>query len=448
MKLRQRLIVSISLVTGVSLTGAFVGVSALFDFAQRRSFDDALITVARSEAREASRFHFRFSERPGPAMSDVGPLNNFGIIYAEDGTVLAASAPFERAPPNLATIPQARLAAFDLPQHLPALRAVLTEIPGSHGKLMLIAASRADLDASSAFLHRAMLVALLVSAGWSALLVVWLVRRQTQHHENIATVARRVANGDLAARVTTLVKDPEEAQLGRDIDHMIEQLAGLVTAQRRFTANAAHELRSPIAVVYGELQQVLRKPRDTEAYRAGIQRALRGAERLKQLADDLLTLVRPNAEREPRAVTLRSLVASAQAPLEPLVLEKSVTLTFDASDMEATIVGHPRDLERLLRNLIENAVRHARPGGHVDLSAQYREGRLEFAIKDDGPGIPNHERERVFDPFYRSPESRANSPDGSGLGLAIAREIARSHGGDIAITGADAGACFVVRLPA
>lgn len=448
MKLRQRLIVSISLTTGVSLTAAFVGVSALFDFAQRRSFDQSLIAVAKSEAREASRFHFRFSERPGPAMSDVGPLNNFGVIYGEGGTVLAASAPFERAPPNLAQIRHPRLEPFDLPQHALALRAVLAEIPNSNGNLLLIAASRADLDASSAFLHRAMLVALLVSAGWSALLVVWLVRRQTQHHENIATVARRVANGDLDARVTTLAKDPDEAQLGRDVDHMIEQLAGLVTAQRRFTANAAHELRSPIAVVYGELQQVLRKPRDTEGYRAGIQRALRGAERLRHLADDLLTLVRPNTEQESRSITLRSLVTTTLVPLEPLALAKQVTLTFAASDDEAEIVGHPRDLERLLRNLIENAIRHASHGGSVELSAKLREGRLELAVRDDGPGIPEPERERVFDPFYRSPESRANAPDGSGLGLAIAREIARSHGGEITIASADRGACFVVRLPA
>jgi len=447
MKLRQRLIVSISLVTGVSLSGAFLAVSAWFDFAQRRSFDESLIAVATSEAREAPRFHYRFSERAGPATSDVGPLNNFGVIYAADGGVLAASQPFERAPPRLADVRHAWLVPFDLPAHGLALRATLTEIPASGGKLLLIAASRAELDASSAFLHRAMLVALLLSAGWSSLLVVWLVRRQTQHHENIATVARRVANGDLDARVTTLAKDAEEAQLGRDVDQMIERLAGLVTAQRRFTANAAHELRSPIAVVYGELQQALRKPRDTDAYRASIQRALRGAARLKHLADDLLTLIRPSAERESLSVTLESVISGAAVPVEALALEKQVTLRLDPGNEALSLLGHPRDLERMLRNLLENAVRHARQGGRVELATQRRSGTLELAISDDGPGVADPERERVFDAFYRSPQTRANAPDGSGLGLAIAREIARAHGGDIAVADAGPGACFVVRLP-
>src|SRR5882724_2556135 len=356
MKLRQRLILSLTLVTGVSLTGAFVGVSALFDFSQRKSLDDALLRVAKTESQEATQFNFRFSERPGPAASDVGPLHDFGVIYGEHHEVLAATAPFDKVLPRLSQLTQTPGVPFDLAFENLSLRAVLVPIPSSPGKTVLIASSRENLNNNSKFLHDAMFVAWFVSVAWSTVLVVWMVRRQTVHHENIASVARRVASGDLAARVTTHVSDIEEAQLGRDIDHMIDQLSALVTSQLRFTANAAHELRSPIAAVYGELQQTLRKPRDSEGYRAGIERALRGAARLKQLADDLLTLVRPTGDAVAARTDIEQLVESAVAPLSAFAQERGVELRFERGTPRSQVVGHTRDLERMLRNLVENAL--------------------------------------------------------------------------------------------
>ena len=449
MKLRQRLIWSVTLVTGVSLAGAFGTVAAAFDYSQRRAFDDALLRVAQTESQEALQFNFRFSPRPGPAVSDVGPLRDFGVIYGERAEVLAATAPFDRAPPRLSDLPPERERPFDFWFEGSHLRGVLVGIPSSPRKLVLIASSRDKLDATAGFLHRAMFVAFAVAAGWSTVLVVWMVRRQTLHHENIAAVARRVASGDLAARVTSHVSDIEEAQLGRDIDHMIDQLAALVTAQLRFTANAAHELRSPIAAVYGELQQTLRKPRDSAGYRAGIERALLGAQRLKQLADDLLTLVRPTETEERAPVAVDHVVQSALAPLETLAAERGVKVELDLGARLTSVLGHQRDLERMLRNLIENALRHAPPGGCVRIQVEEARAELRVQVKDDGPGVPPEDRERIFEPFYRAAASRAASPNGSGLGLAIAREIARAHGGEVSLVtvGERGGACFQVSLP-
>ncbi|MES1185918.1 MAG: HAMP domain-containing sensor histidine kinase [Myxococcales bacterium] len=450
MKLRQRLIFSLTLVTGVSLSGGFVAVSALFDYSQRKTFDDSLLRVAQSESREAPQFNFRFSARPGPAASDVGPLRDFGVIYGEDHAVLAATAPFDQEPPRFSQLPQVGKKPFNFWFHRLHLRGVLVPIPASPGKTVLIASSRENLDATSGFLHRAMFVAFVVAVLWSTVLVVWMVRRQTVHHENIAAVARRVAKGDFAARVTTHVSDIEEAQLGHDIDHMIDQLAALVTSQLRFTANAAHELRSPIAAVYGELQQTLRKPRDSEGYRAGIERALRGAERLKHLTDDLLTLVRPTNPEETVSTNVEQVVANAVAPLEALAAERRVKLSVKRAAGQSQVVGHPRDLERMFRNLVENAVRHSAEGGCVQIHSVRRDAQLEVHVSDDGPGVAADDRERIFEPFYRSPASRVMAADGSGLGLAIAREIARAHHGDITLADSAAvarGARFVVCLP-
>ncbi|HVY29081.1 MAG TPA: HAMP domain-containing sensor histidine kinase [Polyangiaceae bacterium] len=450
MRLRQRLIWSVTLVTGISLTGAFVAVSALFDYSQRKSFDSALLHTAHSESREAQQFNFRFSPRPGPAVSDVGPLRDFGVIYGEAAAVLAATAPFDQDPPRLAQLSHEAEQPFDFWFQGLHLRGVLVPIPSSPHKLVLIASSRDKLDATSGFLHRAMFVAWALAVAWSTVLVIWMVRRQTTHHENIAAVARRVASGDLAARVTTHVSDIEEAQLGHDIDQMIDQLSALVTSQLRFTANAAHELRSPIAAVYGELQQTLRKPRDSAGYREGIERALRGAQRLKQLTDDLLTLVRPTQGEPSEVVDVGQLVENALAPLEALAAERGVKIELESARRGGVVLGHARDLERMLRNLVENAVCHSASGGRVSIVSAATPQELSIRVADDGPGVPPEERERIFEPFYRAAAARTVAPNGSGLGLAIAREIARAHRGEITLATPAAskrGACFVVNLP-
>jgi len=114
------------------------------------------------------------------------------------------------------------------------------------------------------------------------------------------------------------------------------------------------------------------------------------------------------------------------------------------------VVGRTRDLERMLRNLVENALRHANQGGIVEVRSQHSEKAVEIVVTDDGPGVAADDRERIFEPFYRAPDARAIAPDGSGLGLAIAREIARAHSGDITLAPPAAvvrGARFVVRLP-
>ena len=110
--------------------------------------------------------------------------------------------------------------------------------------------------------------------------------------------------------------------------------------------------------------------------------------------------------------------------------------------------GHPNDLQRLVRNLVENAVRHSPPGGRVRVEAHPSQGDVHVVVSDEGPGIPSEVRERIFEPFFRCPAARADA-SGAGLGLAIARGIARAHGGDLWVEQAEnvAGARFVVRIP-
>jgi two-component system heavy metal sensor histidine kinase CusS len=314
---------------------------------------------------------------------------------------------------------------------------------------LLLAAPRADLDGDASFLARAMLTVFFVAVGWSVLLATWIVRRLTREHEAITLVARRVAAGDLSARVATPTGDEEIAQLGKDINEMIERLDVLVASQQRFIAQAAHEMRSPLTTLYGELSHALRKPRDADAYRQAIEEALEAARRLKLMTEDLLALARLGADvgepSEPVDVLERARAAAEAVAWEARERETHIEIGGDT----AHVLGHPRNLERLLRNLIENAVRHSPRGGRVDVVVERHGDVIEAAVSDEGPGIPEAERERVFEPFYRGVRERADDMPGAGLGLPIARQIARAHGGDVILDATrTTGSRFVVRFPA
>jgi signal transduction histidine kinase len=231
---------------------------------------------------------------------------------------------------------------------------------------------------------------------------------------------------------------------------MIARLAVLVETQRRFIANASHELRSPITTLLGELSFALRSNRDATAYREAIVEALGSARRLKALTEDLLELARVGAsEVDPQGVHLGEIVGAAVDAVHAVAAETGVVL--DTACNGAVVDGHAGDLQRLVRNLLENAVRHSSRGGRVRIDARRDRASVVLTVTDDGPGVPEEARHRIFEPFFRLAAPRDGERGGTGLGLAIARSIARAHGGDLWLDAAapgERGARFVVRLPA
>ncbi|MDI3286821.1 ATP-binding protein [Polyangium sp. 15x6] len=452
MSFRRRFVGAVSVMTMATLGGALMAISIAVNGSQQRQLDEALRAEAAEEAREASALggdELAISDRPGPAANDVGPLTKYAAIFAADGHVVAATPTFNGSPPPIETLGPGSNECFDLWFRGEHLRGVLSPIPAHPGTRLLLAAPRTDLDGDASFLARAMLTVFFVAVGWSVLLATWIVRRLTREHEAITLVARRVAAGDLSARVATRTGDAEIAQLGKDINEMIERLDVLVASQHRFIAQAAHEMRSPLTTLYGELSHALRKPRDADTYRQAIEEALEAARRLKLMTDDLLALARLGADvgepSEPVDVLDRARAAAEAVAWEARERDTRIDIRGDA---RLLLVGHSRNLERLLRNLIENAVRHSPTGGCVDVVVEQRGDVIEAAVSDEGPGIPEAERERVFEPFYRGVRERAGDMPGAGLGLPIARQIARAHGGDVLIDAARTkGSRVVVRLP-
>ncbi|MBL8955436.1 MAG: HAMP domain-containing histidine kinase [Myxococcaceae bacterium] len=451
MTFRRRLVIAATLLTAATLGVAFGAVYFTVNRDQERQLDAALLAEAKEEAREAAALggdELAISDRPGPAANDVGPLTKYGALYSTDGAVLASTPTFRGQPPQLAWVDGRRGEPFDFwagnNEHL---RGVLVDVP-AHRAVLLLAAPRADLDGDAAFLRRAMLLVFAAAAAWAIAIAYWIVRRLTRDHAAIATVARQVAAGDLHARIAVASSDVEVAQLARDVNEMIERLSRLLAAQGTFIAHAAHELRAPLTTLYGELSHAVRRSRDAEAYRQSIEGALESAKHLTVLADDLLALARVSAE--PSGPREDVDVASALEHARKLVVAEADAreVTVKAGTGAAVVHGRRADLERLFRNLLENAVRHSPKGGVVGAEVGREGGFVVASVVDQGPGVPEEDRERIFEPFYRGARAQAHDPPGAGLGLAIARQIARAHGGEVALRqAASAGGVFVVRLP-
>jgi two-component system OmpR family sensor kinase len=448
--LRGRLAAVSSAVALVTLGGAFAAVWLAYGGAQERQLDATLLREARSDAVEAS-----WSEVPAPAghlvlrRAELDPIPKYGVIYDAAGNATAWSPHLERGRPRVEAIGRPNGVPFDMWWSNEHLRAAFVPVPGTAGYGLLLATPRTDLDADASDLARRMAGAVALAVVASAAAASWLARILTRDHERIAAVARAVAAGDLGARIGVTSRDEEMQQLGRDVDEMIARLALLVETQERFIANASHELRSPLTTLLGELSFALRKERTAADYRASIEEALNATRRLKVLTEDLLALARIGAPEMDRDVV--SLAEVTQMALHgSRAAAEAGGIALEVACDGAAVEGRAGDIERLLRNLVENAVRHSPRGGRVRIEASRAADDVEVVVSDEGPGVPEEVRERIFEPFFRLPGVRADHT-GTGLGLTIGRSIARAHGGDLwadPSAPGGSGARFVVRLPA
>ncbi len=250
-----------------------------------------------------------------------------------------------------------------------------------------------------------------------------------------------------AARLDKRVKVPdtgdEIAQLASTMNHMLDRLDASARAQRRFVADASHELRSPLAAIHQNAEVARLHPESMSVDELADVVLVEG-ERLQGLVDALLLLAR----LEDGARPMRQVVDLDDLALDEVHRSRHDDIQLDGSGISpARVQGDPRLLGLVLRNLVDNAVRHARSAVRVSLSTAG--GWVEFAVEDDGSGIAPSDRERVFDRFVRLDEGRARDEGGAGLGLSIVREIVDRHGGTVTVADASSGgARFTVRLPA
>lgn len=220
---------------------------------------------------------------------------------------------------------------------------------------------------------------------------------------------------------------PEEIHgLVGALNHLLGRLEEALDSERRFTAHAAHELRTPLAALKTQAQVALRMPEGAERERA-VRQLVNGVDRASHLVEQLLTLARLDPETAGgmrTGVDLRAVVGEVVSEMAPLALERRIDLGIEGGE-PARIEGVPAALAILVRNLVDNAVRYSPDGARVDIDiAGAADGRLQLTVTDQGPGIAPAERERVLDRFYRIAGTRGQ---GSGLGLSIVRRIVELH---------------------
>ena len=264
---------------------------------------------------------------------------------------------------------------------------------------------------------------------------VWLVvGRALRPVEHIRGAVTAITSADLSLRVPEPGTEDEIGRLASTMNDMLARLEDSAVRQRRFVADASHELRSPLTAIRTGLEVGLSHP-DRAPWPEIAGRAVRQSQRLEQLIAELLVLAKADAHplatrRQPvdLAALLADLAAATPAP--------GVSIDLSVAPGTAT-TGNPEDLSRMFRNLLDNAILYARH--RVLVTAAARPGGIVVEIADDGPGIPEEERERVFGRFVRLDASREQASGSAGLGLAIAREIAAAHGATIVLTEAPGG---------
>ena len=370
------------------------------------------------------------SSSPGAFSEPIFVIDG-DVIRSADGGVQSGTAVAGQA--GGARVVESFPDQFNTPVELD-LRYRSVETP--NGDVTVVAASPLDevnrsLDAvrRSLWYGLPLVVALLGAVAW------FVTGRALHPVEAMRAEADAITHSTLHRRVPEPAAVDEVGRLARTLNAMLDRLEGSAERQRRFVADASHELRTPVATLRAELEVALRSGDEAEL-RRGVEAALVEEDRLESLLADLLLLASledaPLARAEP--VDLGALVA-AEAERRRAV---PVTVTG-----HGIVPGAPRPLERVITNLLDNAARHARSTVVATIDGG------ELVVEDDGPGIPAADRERVFERFTRLDEGRARDAGGSGLGLSIVRAAVDAHGGTVTIDESPTlgGARFTVRLP-
>jgi heavy metal sensor kinase len=279
----------------------------------------------------------------------------------------------------------------------------------------------------------------------------WLAARAFAPIQRLAETARRIKAGDLRSRVLVPRAHDEVQYLALTLNEMIDSLDQALTRQRRFVADASHELRTPVAVIRNKTDVALLGSGTRQDYVTVMHEINAEAERLGHLISDLLALARGDEgqtqfEREPVRLDLVARAVAANANL--LAAERGITLEVQRCEA-VTVLGDEARLIQVIMNLLENAVRYTNPGGRVTLTVQATQDQALLSVRDTGIGIAAEHLPHIFERFYRADPARGRTGgSSSGLGLSIVEWVVRAHGGTVSgESRLGRGSCFTVTLP-
>jgi two-component system, OmpR family, sensor kinase len=311
--------------------------------------------------------------------------------------------------------------------------------------VILVGVPTSNVQATLDQLARDLGLTVLVAFLAFALGVWWLARRVLAPVQRVTQAAAQVSSKDLQRRVPVPETDDELRALALSINHMLDRLQESFETQRRFTADASHELRTPVTAIVGHAQYLLRRTHPNAEQIDSLRVIQREGERMAKLVHDLLELARADAgfqvTREP--MNLVEVLEAVRDEMTPL---GTATIKVDCATPLLEVEGDPARLKQVVLNLVQNALDAGARNVNLHLEKEGRDVRLE--VLDDGPGIPAEALPHVFERFYRVDGARSTRGNGSGLGLAIVRWIVQQHFGTVEVRSRSGeGTVFTILLP-
>jgi two-component system heavy metal sensor histidine kinase CusS len=439
---------SLVLLAGLTLFGA--GIWLVVSHSLRASLDDILTeqaqgvsTVLQSEGKPERPMHL---EEELTEYAKATPGGNLMVVLNSQGRQILAS--------KTVLLPAGDSAPSFGVQISPAgrYRTFTTSVSASGERYRVLVAT--PMDATEASLRRIRMLLL-----WSAPAVLlmaslggfWISRRALGSVDEITRTARLIGIENLSQRLTVPSTGDEIQRLSETWNGMLERLEAAVNRLSQFTADASHELRTPIALIRTTAELTLRRERSPETYREALRQVVAESERTTRLVEDLLLLARADAglpslplERMELTPVVRDVCQQGQVLAEARQLEVSA----EVPDEPVYVEANDPALRRMLLLLLDNAVKYTPAGGHITLAVNRDSGGATVAVSDTGIGIPETALPHVFERFYRVDESRNRDAGGTGLGLSIAKWIAERHHASLeAESVVGQGSVFRIRFP-
>ena len=308
---------------------------------------------------------------------------------------------------------------------------VLTPIEGDDGSINTPTVRGINVTAAQRDFNLAGLASLLVISILGTGAVYFSTKRTLQPIRNLSEQVAAITENNLDERVSGGERKDEVGMLCRSFNVMLERLGNSFSMQKRFSANVAHELKTPLATMQASVQvmRLGQTPTPDECERM-LDTIERNTGRLRSIIEDLMRLCNEQEQFEKNEIPLSELFSAIFAELTRSLAEKHIQTEIDCTEYP-TVIGNYGLLYRALFNLVENAVKYNREGGSITISSSIKNNIGEICIKDTGNGIPQEELPLIFEPFYRVNKSRSRKTGGAGLGLAVAKTIIERHGWSI-----------------
>jgi two-component system, OmpR family, heavy metal sensor histidine kinase CusS len=323
-------------------------------------------------------------------------------------------------------------------------------ILGSNGDRLVLGLNLAGLQAELGRLRNRFLLvlplalALIGGGGW------WIAGHAVRPLRSIVEVAERVTARGLDQRIPPSAEDPQIAELVRVLNGMMDRLEASFHQATRFSADASHELKTPLAVMQGELEQAVQSAAPGSPAQQVYANLLEETHKLKAITQNLLLLARADAGQLPLTlapVNLSAELAGLWEDLEAMAAETGIRVESQA-ERELWVQADWPLLRQAVWNLLHNSLRYNEPEGWVHVRLTARNGQVELDVSNGGPGIPTADQPKLFERFFRGDPARGRDAEGSGLGLSLAHEIVRAHGGTLQLGESRPGrTSFVLSLP-